>query len=331
MGAHHSHSDRGHSDAGHSDRGHSHAHHHGHGHGHGHSHGPIDHGRAFAVGVALNTIFVAVEAAAGFLSGSMALVADAGHNLSDVASLLIAWGASTLAARPPSARFTWGYKSSSILAALLNAALLLVAVGAIAVEAVRRLADPQPVAGGMVVAVAAVGIVINAATALMFMRGRHGDLNLRGAYLHMVADAGVSAGVVVAGLLIGWTGALWIDPVASLAIVAVIFWGTWGLLKDSLKLGLMGVPPGIDEGKVRAFLAGRTGVSAVHDLHIWAMSTTETALTAHLVIPAGHPGDAFLHELARALHHEFGIGHATVQVETSAEAAACALESDGVV
>lgn len=331
MGAHHSHSDRGHSDAGHSERGHSHAHHHGHAHGHGHSHGPIDHGRAFAVGVALNTIFVAVEAAAGFLSGSMALVADAGHNLSDVASLLIAWGASTLAARPPSARFTWGYKSSSILAALLNAALLLVAVGAIAVEAVRRLADPQPVAGGMVVAVAAVGIVINAATALMFMRGRHGDLNLRGAYLHMVADAGVSAGVVVAGLLIGWTGALWIDPVASLAIVAVIFWGTWGLLKDSLKLGLMGVPPGIDEGKVRAFLAGRTGVSAVHDLHIWAMSTTETALTAHLVIPAGHPGDAFLHELAHALHHEFGIGHATVQVETSAEPAACALESDGVV
>lgn len=305
------------------------AHHH-HDHGHGHAHGPASHGQAFAIGVALNTAFVAVEAGFGFASGSMALVADAGHNLSDVLSLLIAWGGSVLAARPPSQRFTYGFKSSSILAALANAALLLLALGAITVETVRRLVDPQPVEGGTVVLVALVGIVINTATALMFMRGRHHDLNVRGAFLHMAGDAAVSAGVVVAGLLIQRTGALWIDPVTSLAIVAVIFWGTWGLLKDSLKLGLHGVPPHIDEGAVRRFLLAQPGVSAVHDLHIWPMSTTETALTAHLVTPAGHPGDAFLHELAHELHHDFGIGHATVQVETSAEAA-CALESDAVV
>lgn len=310
--------------------GHHHGHNHAHGHSHGHSHGPVSHGRAFAVGIALNSAFVVVEAVFGFLSGSMALVADAGHNLSDVLSLLIAWGASVLAARPPSARFTYGFKSSSILAALANASLLLVALGAITVETVRRLIDPQPVAGGTVVAVALAGIVINTATALMFMRGRHNDLNLRGAFLHMTADAAVSAGVVVAGLIIQRTGLLWIDPVTGLVIVAVIFWGTWGLLKDSLKLGLLGVPPHIDEGMVRTFLQARPGVSAVHDLHIWPMSTTETALTAHLVMPGGCPGDAFLQELAHELEHDFGIGHATVQVEQSADAA-CALESDGVV
>ena len=180
------------------------------------------------------------------------------------------------------------------------------------------------------VLVALVGIVINTATALMFMRGRHSDLNVRGAFLHMAGDAAVSAGVVIAGLLIQRTGALWIDPVTSLVIVAVIFWGTWGLLKDSLKLGLLGVPPHIDEGAVRAFLQAQPGVSAVHDLHIWPMSTTETALTAHLVTPAGHPGDAFLHDLAHELEHDFGIGHATVQVETSVDTP-CALHSDGVV
>ena len=309
---------------------HHHHHHHSHAGNIGHGHAPTSFGRAFAIGVLLNAAFVVVEATFGILSGSMALVADAGHNLSDVLALLIAWGAATLAARPPSARFTYGFKSSSILAALTNAALLLLALGAITVEALRRLVEPAPVAGGTVVAVALVGIAVNTATALLFLRGRHHDINMRGAFLHMAGDAAVSAGVVAAGLLIQRTGALWIDPVTSLVIVAVIAWGTWGLLKDSLRLGLLGVPPGIDQAAVRRVLAEQPGVSAVHDLHIWPMSTTETALTAHLVMPGGCPGDGFLHDLAHELEHDFGSGHATVQVEQSADAS-CALESDAVV
>ena len=305
-----------------------HQHSHGHSHGHGHSHAPTSHGMAFALGIALNLAFVAVEAGVGIVAGSMALVADAGHNLSDVLALVIAWGASVLAARAPSDRFTYGFKSSTILAALANASLLMIALGAILVETLRRLADPAPVAGGLVMAVAAVGIVVNTATALLFLKGRKDDLNIRGAFLHMAADAAVSAGVVLAGLAILLTGRAWIDPVTSLAIVALIGWGTWGLLKDSLKLGLLGVPEGIDEKAVRGFLAGRPGVSAVHDLHIWPMSTTETALTAHLVMPGGAPGDSFLHELAHELEHDFGIGHATVQVETAME---CGLEDEGRV
>lgn len=306
-----------------------HHHSHRHGHSHGHDHGPADYGKAFAIGVALNTGFVVIEALAGFLYGSMALVADAGHNLSDVLSLLIAWGASALAKRPPSARFTYGLKSSSILAAMANAALLLVALGAITVETLRRLFDPAPVEPGPIMIVAAIGIVINTITALMFMRGRKGDLNIRGAYLHMVADAAVSAGVVVAGLLIWLTGMAWIDPVTSLVIVAIIAVGTWGLLKDSVKMGLHAVPDGINENAVRDELAGMPGVASVHDLHIWPMSTTETALTAHLVMPAGHPGDAFLHEVAERLHDRFGIEHATIQLEIDEEA--CALHHDHVV
>ena len=302
-----------------------HDHHHDH---HHHAASPSGHGRAFAVGVVLNTGFVVIEAVMGIVSGSMALVADAGHNLSDVLGLLIAWGASVLAARPPSERFTYGFKSSSILAALANASLLLIALGAILVETLRRLADPPPVAGGTMIAVAAIGIVVNTATALLFLRGRKHDLNIRAAFLHMAADAAVSAGVVVAGVLVVLTGKARIDPVTSLAIVAVIAWGTWGLLKDSMKMALLAVPDGIDEAKVRAFLGARPGVSAVHDLHIWPMSTTETALTAHLVIPQGHPGDGFLHDLAHDLQHDFGIGHATVQVEMDAE---CVLGADGVV
>jgi cobalt-zinc-cadmium efflux system protein len=304
-------------------------HHHHHGHGHDH-HGHSSHGRAFAIGVVLNSLFVVVEGGFGFLSGSMALVADAGHNLSDVLSLLIAWGASALAARPPSARFTYGFKSSSILAALANASLLLIALGAITVETIRRLIDPQPVAGGTVIAVAAVGIVINTATALMFLRGRKHDINIRGAFLHMAADAAVSAGVVIAGFLILRTDKQWIDPATSLLIVAVIAWGTWGLLKDSLKMGLLAVPDRIDHEAVRTFLSAQPGVDAVHDLHIWPMSTTETALTAHLVMPAGYPGDAFLHELAHELEHDFAIGHTTIQVEIEADAN-CALHSESVV
>jgi len=273
-------------------------------------------GRAFALGVGLNTAFVAVEVVFGLLSGSMALVADAGHNVSDVLGLLIAWGASVMGAQPASARFTYGFKASSILAALANAGLLFVALGAILFETVHRLLHPEAVQGWTMIVVAAVGIVINTATALLFARGRKNDLNVRAAFMHMAADALVSLGVVLAGALVLFTGALWIDPATSLVIVLVIGWGTWGLLKDSVRMGLLAVPEGIDERAVRQLLAALPGVEAVHDLHIWPMSTTETALTAHLVIPKGAPGDAFLHDLAHELEHDFGIGHATVQVET---------------
>ena len=264
----------------------------------------------------LNTAFVIVEATYGFLSGSMALVADAGHNLSDVMALLLAWGASVAAKKPPSGRFTYGYKSSTILAAIANAALLFIAIGAILFETMHRLLDPQPVAGWTMIVVAGIGVVINTATALLFVRGQH-DINIRGAFLHMAADALVSVGVVVAGVVILLTGALWIDPVASLVIVAVIAWGTWGLAKDSIRMGLNAVPASICEKQVAQFLHGQDGVTLVHDLHIWPMSTTETALTAHLVMPGGSDGDAFLTGLSAALRERFGIGHATIQIERS--------------
>jgi cobalt-zinc-cadmium efflux system protein len=292
--------------------GHSH-----HDHGHGHSHAPASFGTAFAIGIVLNTAFVGVEAVYGWLSGSMALIADAGHNLSDVLSLLLAWGAIVLAKRAPNERYTYGLKSSTILAALANAMLLLVALGMILVETLQRFANPHPIEAGTVMLVAGIGIVINTATALLFLRGRKHDINIRGAFLHMAADALVSLGVVVAGALIWWTGQLWIDPVTSLIIVAVIGWGTWGLLKDSVKMSLLAVPDGIDEAGVRAFLGGLEGVAEVHHLHIWPTSTTETALTAHLVMPAGHPGDAFLKHVAEELEHHHRIGHATLQVELS--------------
>jgi cobalt-zinc-cadmium efflux system protein len=292
--------------------GHSHSH----DHGHGHSHAPADFGNAFLIGIVLNTAFVAIEAVYGWISGSMALIADAGHNLSDVLALLLAWGASVAARRPASERFTYGYKSSTILAALANAGLLLVAIGAILFETLNRIAEPAPVAGETMVVVAGIGIVINAGTAALFMRGQH-DINIRGAFLHMAADALVSLGVVIAGLAIIMTGERWIDPAVSLAIVAVIAWGTWGLLKDSVAMSMLGVPKGISENKVRAYLSGLPGVEAVHDLHIWPMSTTETALTAHLVMPGGHPGDPFLLELARELEHHHRIGHPTIQIETT--------------
>ena len=292
--------------------------HHGHGHGHGHGghhHAPADFGRAFAIGTFLNLVFVAAEITAGILSDSVALLADAGHNLSDVLGLLIAWGGAELAKRPASKRFTYGLRGSSILAALANGLLLLVAVGVILMEAVNRLSDPPPVAGGLVMLVAGIGIVVNGGTALLFARGRHGDVNIRGAYLHMAADAAVSAGVVVAGGLILWTGQTWIDPVISLVIVAVILWSTWGLLSESLVMAMGAVPARIDPDRVEAALAELPGVTRVHDLHIWPISTTEAALTAHLVIPGGHPGDAFLIALQHRLAHDFGIDHITVQIE----------------
>lgn len=303
----------------------------GHAHGgHGHSHAPASFGRAFAIGTALNVGFVVVEATYGLIAGSVALLADAGHNLSDVLGLLIAWGAATLARRSPKGRYTYGLRSSSILAALLNALLLLVAIGVIAVEAVRRFAEPSPVAGTTVMIVAAIGIVVNGATALLFMSGRKGDLNIRGAFLHMAADAGVSAGVVLAGLVIVLTGVTWIDPVTSLVIVAVVAIGTWGLLRDSVNMSLQAAPPGVDPKRIGAFLRKQRGVKGVHDLHVWPLSTTETALTVHLLVPDGYPGDAFTAQLAAALKERFEIDHATIQIETDPDAD-CPLEPDHVV
>lgn len=286
-----------------------------HDHNHHHHHGPADFGRAFAIGTVLNLAFVLIEGLAGLWIDSMALLADAGHNLSDVLGLLIAWGGVELAKRPASKRFTYGMRGSTILAALFNAILLLVAVGAIALEARERLFAPPQVPGSPVVVVAMIGIVINLGTALLFARGRKGDVNIRGAYLHMAADAAVSAGVVVGGILIIFTGATWIDPLISLVIIAVILWSTWGLLKESLVMALHAVPEGIDPEKVEAFLEALPGVKRIHDLHIWPMSTTEAALTAHLVMPGGHPGDAFLHDLQHRLAHDFRIEHTTVQIE----------------
>lgn len=291
---------------------------HHHDHDHGHAHAPVDFGPAFAIGIALNLAYVAAEAGFGLWSGSMALLADAGHNLSDVLGLALAWGGLRLAKRPASARYTYGLKRSGILAALANAVLLFIACGAIAVEALQRLTAPVPVPGVTVMAVAAVGILVNGFTAWLFARGRKGDVNIRGAYLHMLADAGVSAAVVVSGLIIWKTGLYWIDPVMSLIVVAVILRGTWGLLTESTSLALDAVPPGIDAREVGAFLKACPGVATVHDLHIWPMGTTETALTAHLVMPAGHPGDAALAGLAHDLEHRFAIGHVTLQVETGA-------------
>jgi cobalt-zinc-cadmium efflux system protein len=300
------------------------------GHAPGHVHAPASFGTAFVVGIGLNLTFVAVELVYGVLANSMALVADAGHNLSDVLSLAIAWIASVLARRPPSSRLTYGLGGSSIVAALFNAVLLLVAVGAIAWEAILRLFHPEPVASGTVMIVAAVGIIINGATAWLFASGRKGDLNIRGAFLHMVADAAVSAGVVASAAVMLLTGWLWLDPVTSLVVVGLIVWGTWSLLRDSLAMSVSAVPAAIDPQAVRQYLASCNGVTAVHDLHIWPMSTTDTALTAHLVVPGGHPGDEFLMRAASELRRRFGIGHTTLQIEID-EDTACRLAPDHVV
>ena len=299
----------GHSHGGHG--GHSHG-----GHGHsGHAHVPKDFGTAFAIGIGLNTAFVVVEAAYGYVSNSVSLVADAGHNLSDVLGLVAAWVASVLVKRAASARYTYGYRGSSILAALLNAVFLLIAMGAVIWEAASRLVHPEPVAGATVMAVAGVGILVNGATAWLFAGGAKGDINLRGAYLHMAADAAVSAGVVVAGLAIRLTGLEWIDPAVSLVVAGLVVWATWGLLRDSVAMSLDAVPPEISPDAVSAFLRGRPDVTDLHDLHIWPMSTTSVALTAHLVMADGHPGNGFLIETAEALRDRFGIGHATLQIE----------------
>jgi cobalt-zinc-cadmium efflux system protein len=307
-----------------------HGHHHVHGAGTGHVHAPASYGRAFAIGVTLNIAYVVIEALYGFLSNSVALLADAGHNLGDVLGLLVAWTAMVLVKRAPSARFTYGLRGSSILAALFNAVFLLLTVGAISWEAIQRLGNPEPVSGATVMIVAAVGIVVNGITAWLFASGRKGDLNVRGAFMHMAADALVSVGVVVAGLVILLTGWLWLDPLVSLAINAVIVWGTWGLLRDSVGMSMAAVPPQIDPAAVRSLLEKCPDVASLHDLHIWPMSTTEIALTCHLVMPGGHPGDAFIHGLAEELAVRFKINHATVQIEVD-QHLACALAPDDVV
>ena len=290
---------------------------------HNHDHSPSDYNRAFAIGVALNVIYIVVEATYGFLAGSLALLADAGHNLSDVLGLLLAWGANYLVQRKPTQRHTYGWRKSTILAALTNAIILLVAMGGIAWEAVRRFSDPSPVAGKTVIIVAAIGVVINTATALLFLSGRKTDLNIRGAFLHMAADAGVSAGVVLAGVVILATGWPWIDPVVSLTITAIILVGTWGLLRDSFNLALDAVPAGIDPEAVKTYLSDLPGVTGVHDLHIWAMSTSETALTVHLLKPDARDDDALIEQASRELHDRFGIEHITIQWERRPELDHC--------
>ena len=299
---------------------HQHHHHdHSRAHGHaGHSHAPDTFGFAFAIGVALNTLFVAAEVIFGYAANSLALISDAVHNFSDVIALLLAWAAVWLARKRPTQQHTYGYRRASILAALINAGLLLIAVGGIAVEAINRIREPADVAGWTVVLVATLGIVVNGATALLFMRGRHGDLNIRGAYLHMAADAGVSLGVVVAAFAIMLTGWQWVDPAISLCIAAVVLASGWGLAKDSVNLALDGVPKGIELADVKDYLGQLQGVTEVHDLHIWAMSTNETALTVHLVRPGGYE-DSFLHGVCEELSHRFNIQHATLQIEAGSD------------
>ncbi len=306
---------------GHHHHGHGPGHHHGHDHGHGHA--PASFDRAFAIGIALNIAYVLAEAGAGMWTGSVALLADAGHNLSDVLGLAVAWGGAALARSAPTKRFTYGLKGSTILAALANALFLLVALGAIVMEAVQRFDDPPVVAGLTVSIVASIGIAINALTAWLFARGRKGDINIRGAYLHMVSDAAVSAGVVFAGIVIWFTGIGWIDPLVSLVIAALILWQTWGLLRETAEMSLAAVPRAIDYDAVTTALIALPGVTKVHDLHIWPMSTTEPVLTAHLVIPGGSPGDGFLAAARTMLHDRFAIGHATLQVETGDQCDGC--------
>ena len=287
-----------------------------HTHSHDHAQAPADFGRAFAIGIALNVAFVLVEVIFGFLANSMSLLADAGHNLSDVIGLVLAWAAAMMAKRAASPRFTYGLKKAPILAALGNALLLLIAVGAIGAEAVRRFWHPSVTEGGTVTIVAAAGILVNGATALLFARGSRRDINVRGAYLHMAADALVSIAVVIAGLAIMATGLDWIDPAMSLAVAVVILWGSIGLLKESVWMSLAGVPAGIDVAQVELALARLEGVEAVHDLHIWPVSTTETALTAHLVMATASCEPAFLTAVGKTLHDRFKIEHSTLQVET---------------
>jgi len=301
---------------------HGHSHSHGSGCSHGHGLAPAALDRAMAAGVVLNTLFVVAEGIAGVAADSLALLADAGHNAGDVLGLLLAWGASWLARRPPSLRYTWGLRRATIYAALANAVLLLLACGGIAWEAVHRLREPEAVAGPVVIAVAAIGVVINTLTALLFLRGQD-DANVRGAFLHMAADAAVSLGVVVAGVAIALTGAPWIDPVTSLLVSAVIVAGTWGLFRESVDLALDAVPRGVDPQAITAALAAVPGVREVHDLHVWGASTSEISLTAHLVVPDALARDAALAAAEAVVRERFRVAHATIQIEGAAAGVAC--------
>ena len=292
--------------------------HHHHDHSHGHCHAPANFGRAFAIGITLNIIFVVLEFSFGYVSNSLSLLADAGHNLGDVLGLAAAWGASVLTQVPPTPNRSYGLKASSILAALFNATLLLVTSGGIAWEALQRIRTPESVQSNIVMAVAGVGIVINGVTAMLFFSGRNDDLNVKAAFQHMAYDALVAFGVVVGGFLIYETGLRWIDPALGLVICAVIIWGTWGLLKDSTHLALQGTPRSIDPNKVTEYLGSMDGVVEVHDLHIWGMSTTEIALTAHLVVKPSTDTDALLKTASQKLHDQFEIEHTTIQIESSA-------------
>ena len=310
--------------SGHDHGGHDHSHG---GHSHHHHHAPVQgQGRAFALAVTLNILIVVVQAIYGVLAHSTALLADAGHNLSDVLGLLLAWGAIWLTARRPSARYTFGFGSSSILASLANAGLLLFACGVIVAEAINRLLNPAPVAGFDVFVVATIGMIVNGFSAWLFMRGQEKDLNVRGAFMHMAADAAISGAVAVSGLVILGTGWTWLDPVMSIVVVAVIVYGTWGLLRDSIRLALDAVPPGVDLQRIRSFLAQQPGVTDVHDLHVWALSTTGNALTAHVVMPAGHPGDAAVDGMVIALRERFEMHHATLQVDLGTSDHHCTLD-----
>jgi cobalt-zinc-cadmium efflux system protein len=298
-------------------------------HTHSHQHHEINnYNRSFAIGIALNVIFVIIEVSYGLIADSLALIADAGHNLSDVMSLMLAWGASHLATKHPTHKRTYGLRKVTIMASLVSAVLLLVALGGIAWESVERLSSPQPVDGVIIIVVAAIGVVINTATALLFVKGQKHDLNIRAAYLHMAADAVISLGVVIAGVAIMLTGWLWLDPLISLFIVVVILLGTWRLLRDSIDLSIDAVPQGINVAEIKSYLSALKNVSDIHDLHVWALSTTETALTVHLVTTHELIDNCFLQKVQEHLHHHFNIAHATIQIENEDGDYTCVLNRD---
>ncbi len=299
-------------------------------HSHNHHHHEINnYNRSFTIGITLNVIFVIIEVTYGLLADSLALIADAGHNLSDVISLLLAWGASYLATKHPTHTRTYGLRKVTIMASLFSAVLLFVALGGIAWESLERLSSPQPVNGFIIIVVAAIGVVINTATALLFVKGQKHDLNIRAAYLHMAADAAISLGVVIAGIAIMLTGWLWLDPAISLGIAVIILFGTWRLLKDSIDLSIDAVPQGIDVTLIKNYLSGLENVSDIHDLHVWALSTTEIALTVHLVTASEFIDNCFLQEIQKYLHHHFNIGHTTIQIENEKDNYVCILNRDG--
>ncbi len=297
-------------------------------HSHNHHHEINNYNRSFAIGIALNVIFVIIEVSYGLVADSLALIADAGHNLSDVMSLMLAWGASYLATKHPTHTRTYGLRKVTIMASLLSTVLLFVALGGIAWESIERLSSPQPVNGTIIIIVAAIGVVINTATALLFVKGQKHDLNIRAAYLHMAADAAISLGVVIAGIAIMLTGWLWLDPAISLGIAVIILFGTWRLLKDSIDLSIDAVPQGIDVTLIKSYLSGMENVSDIHDLHVWALSTTETALTVHLVTNCELIDNCFLQEIQEHLHHHFNISHTTIQIENEAGDYNCVLNRE---